>query len=49
MIHDWRKARHPRVLDGAGNPTHVRLVVGEHDRVSMESRSRANQTVAIAA
>jgi hypothetical protein len=36
MKRDWRKARNPRVLDGAGNPTHVRVVVGEHDRVSME-------------
>jgi len=49
MKRDRRKARHPRVLDGRGNPTHVRLVVGEHDRVAMQSRSRTNQTVAITA
>jgi hypothetical protein len=49
MKRDWRKARHARVLDGRGNPTHVRLVVREHGRVAMESRSGANQTVAIIA
>ncbi len=49
MKRDWRKARHPRALDGRANPTRVRLVVGEHERVAMESRSRANQTVAITA
>ena len=36
MKRDWRKAKHPRVLGGRGNPTYVRLVVGEHDRLAME-------------
>jgi hypothetical protein len=49
MSRDWRKARYPHVLDGRGYPTHVRLVIGEHDRVAMELRSRANPKGAITA